>query len=232
MPLRRRQAVVGCILASGVLVLMVSISSSDNQVICDRQIIVAIKRGDIPAVETLLKRGANPNTRYDGPASCSLRSDLFDIFRRRAAEDRPTALLLAIERSEAARGTSAGDTATNRMAASLLTHGAQPDIRNPEGVTPLMRASAYGYARSVDTLLANGASVNAVNDHGKNVLMYGIGSNSPTLVQTLIRHSANGRSGSVIKFPLKAFIGCHLGDDAALKRADEIGCLLDRARLQ
>jgi ankyrin repeat protein len=44
---------------------------------------------------------------------------------------------------------------------ALLNHGANIEMRNPTGMTPVMRAVEFGHNDTVKVLLARGANINA-----------------------------------------------------------------------
>ena len=58
----------------------------------------------------------------------------------------------------------------------LLARGADPNLTNPKGTTPLMYAKtacfASGETALLDTLIAAGANIAATDEHGKSALDY------------------------------------------------------------
>lgn len=56
------------------------------------------------------------------------------------------------------------------LAARLLRDGANADIRDAFGITPLMWAAQAGYVGMTETILATNVPLNAINDKGSNAL--------------------------------------------------------------
>jgi len=84
----------------------------------------------------------------------------------------------------------------------LLSHSANPNSRQVYGLTPLIRAanhpdrSAASTKRSVDViqlLLAHGAKINAQDDRGNTALMDAAYWGNASVVQILLRNSADTR---------------------------------------
>jgi ankyrin repeat protein len=69
----------------------------------------------------------------------------------------------------------------------LLSKGAQIDLQNHMGNTPLMDAAWYGFRPVWEFLLSNGANVNLKNKTGLNVLSYMIDGNTAFKVEDLKR---------------------------------------------
>lgn len=65
----------------------------------------------------------------------------------------------------------------------MLKAGVDPNVKNAKGNTPLIISASLGDTRSVQTLLAYRANVNAVNNEGNSALLYAASNNHP---QTLL----------------------------------------------
>lgn len=93
--------------------------------------------GRLGAVETLLEAGADPNTPADNP------SRVAPIHSAAAHRDAERSLELC------------------RL---LLANGADPNVKQAGGWTPLHQAAAHGRMELVELLLARGAATQAVSD--------------------------------------------------------------------
>jgi ankyrin repeat protein len=73
----------------------------------------------------------------------------------------------------------------------LLNAGANPDIPNFFGITPLMYGSKYGNIEVCKILIDYGASLDLQDKYGSTALMQGIGSGSIEIVDMLIQAGAD-----------------------------------------
>jgi ankyrin repeat protein len=73
----------------------------------------------------------------------------------------------------------------------LLQRGADPNIRNKKGVTPLQLATAIGFVEGAEALLNGGASVNIADQTGETPLMTAVHSRNVELVRTLLAKGAD-----------------------------------------
>jgi ankyrin repeat protein len=83
----------------------------------------------------------------------------------------------------------------------LLQRGADPNIRNKKGVTPLQLATAMGFTDGVEELIKKGASVNVSDQTGETPLIAAVHSRNVALVRLLLgkgaypdRNDNSGRS--------------------------------------
>ncbi len=125
----------------------------------------ALQRGQIPMVEALLTNGADPNIRFDA------------VVDRDGAQrtHRVTPLIMAVEslqsefrpRLPRPRRFGEADHTSIEPVTDLLKHGADPNIGDEDGVTPLDYAIQLDKGTNVmDVLLKAGANVNALDKNG------------------------------------------------------------------
>ncbi len=143
-------------------------------------------------IELLLDAGANPNAQLK----------LFPPFRAIGA-DRGADLMLTIGTTPLIRAAKAGDTAAVRL---LLAHGADPNLPNTMGITPLMAAAGLG-SDDIDTrgayvtepeaiasiaqFLAVGVDINAVDNRGQSALHGAAYRGWDDVVKYLVAHRAD-----------------------------------------
>lgn len=72
----------------------------------------------------------------------------------------------------------------------LLKHGADPNIQDEHGLTPLMRAVNYNHIENVKDLLKHGADPNIQDQHGLTPLMRALCYNHIENVKILLKHGA------------------------------------------
>lgn len=73
----------------------------------------------------------------------------------------------------------------------LLQRGADPNIRNKRGVTPLQLATALGFTEGVEALIKGGASVNVADQTGETPLITAVHSRNVPLVRLLLEKGAD-----------------------------------------
>ena len=136
--------------------------------------------GDLGGVRTILSRGAAPNAMDpDGltPLMWAARAGRVEAIHAllQAGSDPNlhdthgngwTALLHAIHKGK------------EDAVRALVEGGARADAAAPDGTTPLMMASGYGYARIVSDLLERGADPRVVGPGGRTALTEAVGGSS------------------------------------------------------
>ena len=125
----------------------------------------------VKMIEILLDAGANPNAQLK----------LFPPYRA-VGPDRGADMMLTMGSTPLLRAAKAGDVAAVRL---LLDHGANPNLPNIQGITPLMAAAGLGsneidtrgrfktqpdQVASIDLLVKAGADVNAQDRNGQTAL--------------------------------------------------------------
>ena len=75
--------------------------------------------------------------------------------------------------------------------ALLLTHGADVNLPDARGTTPLMLCALYDLPTLAELLLAHGANIDAVNPAGQTALMQAAGAGDDTLAALLLAHHAS-----------------------------------------
>ena len=155
-------------------------------------LVAAARVSDAPAVERLLRQGADVDqSQPDGATALH-----WAAFRD---DERIAALLL-----EAGAGADAAnelgatplwlaaENGSAPMIERLLAAGADANVRLPEGETPVMTASRAGSADGVRALLQAGADVNAVErSRGQTALMWAVAQGHHDVAGLLVRHGAD-----------------------------------------
>jgi ankyrin repeat protein len=68
----------------------------------------------------------------------------------------------------------------------LLARGADPDLKNARGETPLLIAAGLGSTDMIETLVKHGANVNLANSSGETALIRAVQRRDATMVRSLI----------------------------------------------
>jgi hypothetical protein len=73
----------------------------------------------------------------------------------------------------------------------LLQRGADPNIRNKKGMTPLQLATAMGFTDGVEALIKGGASINVADQTGETPLIAAVHARNVPLVRLLLEKGAD-----------------------------------------
>ncbi len=73
---------------------------------------------------------------------------------------------------------------------ALLDHGAQVDLQNEDGLTPLIHASLHGHTETVKVLLDHGAQVDLQDKDGASALISASNYGHTETIKTLLDHGA------------------------------------------
>jgi len=96
----------------------------------------------------------------------------------------------------------------------LLQRGANPNIRNNEGVTPLQIATRLGFIEGAEELLKKGAQVNVADSQGETPLMAAVHQRDVAMVRRLLEQGAdpdrNDNSGRSARDYLELMTGNNL----------------------
>ena len=98
-----------------------------------------------------------------------------------------------------ARDITSGDTGLHIVVARsdvlwvrfLLQRGADPNIRNKKGITPLQLATSLSFTEGVEALIKGGASVNVADQTGETPLIAAVHSRNVPLVRLLLDKGAD-----------------------------------------
>ena len=73
----------------------------------------------------------------------------------------------------------------------LLQEGANPNIADKQGITPLIQAVRMGYIEGVEALIAGGAQVDIANNIGETPLIWAVHSRNLQLLEVLLEAGAD-----------------------------------------
>ena len=136
------------------------------------------------------------------PAGAQMYSDGFKFLKAVKDKDGDTAIKMLDEPGTTvinARDISTGDSGLHIAASRrdltwlsfLLGKGANPNIANNRGVTPLMLATQLGFAEGVQALAKGGARVDVANDAGETPLISAVHRRDIALMRILLNAGAS-----------------------------------------
>ena len=157
----------------------------------DYNLMIAASRGMTTEIDRLIEKGANVNFRNrDGFTPLIIATDynrfesVMTLLQYEPSLDNftiysETALLLAVKMNSI------------HIAEALIRAGAQIDLADSKGATPLHYASMYGYAEMTDMLLYYDAQVNLKTKDGSSALHAAIYAGYVDVTEILIKNGAN-----------------------------------------
>lgn len=158
----------------------------------NRQLIIAVWKGEYSQIRDLVQRGANPDARR-GPQSRTL------LMNACENGDVATVRVLLSNGAHAAQRDDDMDTCLHLAAASdrpelmdiLFAKGANTESVNKSRYTPLMVAAAAGKPANIERLIALGANPNATTKSGLSALHLATMTGDAKTVSLLLQNGAN-----------------------------------------
>ncbi len=184
-------------MAAHAAVLVLAAAGHAAAAAADLRLIQAVKSGDAPAVQQLIRQKVDVNTRQpDGATALHWAAD---------AENAKVASLLLAAGAQVDVANDYGVTPllvavtgrTSEVVEVLLAAGARANVTLPTGETALMTAARSGSLGAVKALLAKGADPNAKETvMGQNALMWAIVEGHAEVARALIAGGADVRATS------------------------------------
>lgn len=142
----------------------------------ERALFGAIKRGDVNGVRAAIDRGASPNSNLAPPWAVRYLEDMLSDDENRV---QTSALVLACDRGNF------------EIVDELLNLGADPNLKNMWGDTPLVTALLRRHSEIAQDLLSHGALVNEPDSTGATPLIEACARSQGVTVATLLKVGAN-----------------------------------------
>ena len=184
-----------------VAVALLAVGTPASARAADTPLVTAVKAGDAEAVRELLADGVAVNTtEADGTTALhwAAHHDHLDIARQLLDAGAPVDATNRYDVTPLALASLNGSTP---MITRLLEADADPNRANPEGETPLMTAARTGNGDAIDALLAQGATVDAVEAwRGQTALMWAAAQNQAAAVERLLAAGADPNARSARGF--------------------------------
>jgi len=136
------------------------------------------------------------------PASAQMYSDGYKFLKAVKDKDGDTAIKMLDQPGSTivnARDITSGETGLHIAVARrdatwlsfLLGKGANPNIADKKGVTPLMLATQLGFVEGVDALASRGARIDVANDAGETPLISAVHRRDINMMRILLKAGAN-----------------------------------------
>jgi ankyrin repeat protein len=162
----------------------------------NRDLIAAVKKNNTAMAVALLNAGANPNAQDKGDASVSARQVMMNWFNRLRGRKSTkkifyrSALTIAWDIRD--RDVWATPPEHAALVTDLLERGADPNVRDEHGHTPLIWSVWYVHPTGLTKLLLDrGADVNAQDNDGKTALQYAAQYRHSFPIKLLLAHGAD-----------------------------------------
>ncbi len=158
----------------------------------DHDLIAAIKRNDVTAALAYLRRGADPNARDSAQSG-----NVWQILRRlflhshASAEQGEPALNIAVRNLTLVKKPAAKrQAAISGIVPALLRAGADPNVPDGNGDTPLLQTVMWEPPELIQCLLDHKANANARGFAGSTALMLAAPKDRDSSVKLLLEHGA------------------------------------------
>ncbi|WP_337660917.1 ankyrin repeat domain-containing protein [Erythrobacter sp. Alg231-14] len=103
----------------------------------------------------------------------------------------------------------------------LLQRGANPNIRNNEGVTPLQLATRMGFIEGVEELLKKGAMVNVADSQGETPLIAAVHQRNVALIRQLLSEGADPDRNDNSGRSARDYLGLMSGNSLMVREFEE-----------
>jgi ankyrin repeat protein len=163
----------------------------------NRDLIAAIKKNDTATVIALLNAGANPNAQDKGNVPVSASHVLLtwmDRLRGRKSTDQtfyPSALMVASYNYAEQGDGSITPPENPALFKALLDRGADPNVSDEYGTTPLIKAASYGHTSTARLLLDHGADIHVRDIRGGTALIYAVVRHPTGFIELLLDRGAD-----------------------------------------
>ena len=167
----------------------------------NRALFAAIQNNDAVTAIALLERGVDANARDTGNRHLSLLDHWKNLLeqgwgepRRQRQDNQPTPLQEIFDWHRPASPSHAPEAIMPEslpLLQTLFEKGANIQVRDARGATPLMQATRVGYWHSVQYLLEHGADVNARDEKGRTALIEAVEEHDDPSVHLLLAQGAD-----------------------------------------
>ncbi len=187
---RVKKSLFGIVFVFVLVVTSIYVRRQLRQVSLDNNLGRAVSADNPAEVTRLLAAGADPNAPVLGRKPISLGAELVDLLRfrstlRRTAKQGDPPLLIL--RHVQVYNMNCDLANVDKVALDLIAYGANPNIRNSHGDSPLLAAVQMNMSDVVRAMIRCGADCRVRDMHGDTPLMYSNASNS----ELLIMHGAD-----------------------------------------
>lgn len=177
-----------------------------------QKLIHSVLQDEIENVKALLAQGADPNARVPFASE-----DKWWLGERKDQDMTPPVFVVACH---------FGSIKGPQIIKMLMDKGADVNLADKNGITPLMAASELGFATSL--LLERKAKVNVADKHGRTALMYAMGNRGLGVAMDLVKagadinaQNAGGQTAVMLAIANAQDDPIHLIHDDQVKKARE-----------
>jgi len=168
---------------------------------CDKELIIAIKKGDSKKVTELIANGVNVNCIDESTGQTPLMFASYNGFQQivETLISNGAQLNVKVLDDKVGAGNLEGFTAIGfaviggqeEVALYILDHGAEFEVQDTDGATLLMGAVRLNMKKLVFALLKKGADVNKQAKNGYTALTLAVQSGNTGMVKLLMKYGAN-----------------------------------------